>query len=130
MKTPSQRAKASQSKGKRGELEIAHLYQEYGIPATTGRQHSGSPDSPDILMPKEIRNLVHNEVKRCETLHIRKWLKQVEDEVDEGVPYVLFFRQKGEPWRVVIDARFFIRLFCGLISSKLLDRWAVEELEL
>ena len=125
-KTPSERGRASRRKGKNGELEIAHLFQEHGIPARTGRQYSGDPDAPDVLLPKEIRELLHIEVKRCETYQWKSWFATLEE--DRGdYPGVLFFRQSGEPWRVVIDAEFFLKLFVNYIPDRLWRRWVLGE---
>lgn len=41
----------SRSKGKRGELELAHALTALGYPAERGQQRKGGEDSPDVLCP-------------------------------------------------------------------------------
>jgi hypothetical protein len=39
----------SRNKGKRGELEAAHMLTHEGFPARRGQQFSGGTDSPDVV---------------------------------------------------------------------------------
>ena len=54
----------SKQKGKRGELELVHELESFGLHAERGQQFKGSPDSPDVTC-KELCDF-HIEVKRNE----------------------------------------------------------------
>lgn len=97
----------SNSKGKRGELEAAKLFKEFGFEARRGQQYSGGGDSPDIVHGMEG---FHVEVKRTETLSIYKAMDQaIEDKKEEDTPLVLHRRSRKE-WLVVIHAEDFLKL--------------------
>ena len=49
----------SRTKGKVGELELAAKLSEAGFPATRGQQHSGSPDSPDVICDGLTAKIAH-----------------------------------------------------------------------
>lgn len=62
----------SREKGKRGELEIAHILQGYGYNTRRGQQFSGANGDADV----EGLPGIHLEVKRVEHLNIDKALEQ------------------------------------------------------
>lgn len=100
--------KASQSKGRRGELELSRLLQGYGYDVQPGRAVSyGS--TPDISgLPG-----VHVECKRAEQLRVYDWIDQAERDAarfQDGAPTV-FFRRSRSPWLVVMKLEDWIRLY-------------------
>ena len=76
----------SREKGKRGELEIAHIFQKYGYDAKRGQQYSGANGDADVVgLPG-----IHCEIKRVEHLNIDKALEQAirdkyADELKQGI---------------------------------------------
>lgn len=100
--------KSSQAKGRKAELELAHILQEYGIPAQVGDplNYGSQPDIQGILG-------VHCECKRCEALRLSEWMAQAERDAQrfqDGAP-TLFYRRSREPWRVVMDLSDWVRFY-------------------
>ena len=94
----------SRAKGCRGELEFAKELGHYGIVAKRGQQHSGSPDSPDVI--HDVPD-VHFEVKWNEKLFVGSKIHQeameqaIEDAGDDKTP-VLAFKRNRTRWQVSI----------------------------
>jgi len=84
-----------QRKGRSGELELCHIFQQYGIPAEPGRAVSFGA-TPDVVgVPG-----VHAEVKRVERLNVPEAMSQAtrdSEKFGDGVP-VLFHRRNRAPW--------------------------------
>lgn len=88
----------SRDKGKRGELEVAHLLKEYGYGARRGQQFSGANGDADVVgLPG-----IHIEVKRVEKLNIEKAVDQscLDAKLNE-LPIVLH-RKNRRPWLVTM----------------------------
>lgn len=85
----------SRRKGATGEREVRDILRRFGFEAQRGQ----FPPFGDLE-----HNVpgVHLEVKRCETLSLRKWLKQAEADAREGETPWVVFRGNHEPWRVVM----------------------------
>lgn len=78
--------KSQREKGKRTELQIAAWFRALGFSsARRGRQHSGSPDSPDVVVPElpNIRVEVKSRARFPPKTEIRKWLERAE--MDAGL---------------------------------------------
>lgn len=88
----------SRNKGKRGELEVAHLLKKYGYDARRGQQFSGANGDPDVVgLPG-----IHIEVKRVEKLNIDEALEQsIRDAKDEEIPVVMHRKNRTE-WKVTM----------------------------
>lgn len=108
--------KSSQTKGRRGELELVQLFQSHGIPAEPGQAVSYGA-TPDIVGVDGV----HVECKRAETLRLSEWMAQAERDArrfGDGVP-VVFFRRSREPWRVVMNLADWIAVYkAGCKKSK------------
>lgn len=88
----------SRNKGKRGELEVAHLLKKYGYDARRGQQYAGSNGDPDVVGLPDI----HLEVKRVEKLNIDNALSQsIRDARDEEVPIVMHRKNRTE-WKITM----------------------------
>lgn len=92
--------KTSREKGKRGERELAkELKSVLGIDARRGQQHSGSPDSPDVITSLPG---VHFECKRVEQLRLYPSLEQASsDSGDDQIP-ILAHRRNRKPWTITL----------------------------
>lgn len=91
--------KASLSKGKRGERELAkELNAVLGIDAHRGRQFSGSPDSPDVVTSI---NDIHIECKRVEKLQLYPSLEQAANDAGSKIP-ILAHRRNNKPWVITV----------------------------
>ncbi len=87
--------RASQKKGRNGELEIVKIFQDYGIDAQPGQAvRFGS--SPDVVnIPG-----VHPEIKRVERLNVPEAMAQAvrdSEKFHDGMP-VLFHRRNRQNW--------------------------------
>ena len=88
----------SRDKGKRGELEVAHLLKKYGYDARRGQQYAGSNGDADVVGLPDI----HLEVKRVEKLNIDNALSQsIRDARDEEVPIVMHRKNRTE-WKITM----------------------------
>ena len=100
--------KASQSKGRRGELELSRLLQGYGYHVEPGRSQSYG-ETPDLTgLPG-----VHAEVKRVERLNVSEAMKQAERDAkrfQDGAP-TIFHRRNREPWLVTMRLSDWLALF-------------------
>lgn len=86
----------SRDKGKRGELEVAHLLQKYGYEARRGQQFSGANGDPDVVgLPG-----IHIEVKRVEKLNIENAVDQSIRDAREGEKPVVAHKKNYKKWLV------------------------------
>lgn len=99
----------SRSKGARGELEIAHILQEYGYNARRGQQYSGANGDADVVgLPG-----VHIEVKRREQLNIHEAIRQATRDARPGEIPSVWHRKNNKKWLVTVTLEDFMRLYEG-----------------
>ena len=97
----------SKAKGKRGELEAVHFLNELGFQTRRTAQYCGNTgEAADV----EGIDGLHLEVKRCEAVHLKEWTHQAERDCGDKIPVVLT-RQNGEPWRVILRAEDFFKMW-------------------
>lgn len=100
----------SRQKGKRIELEAAHLLRDCGFTeACRGAQHSGSPDSPDV---KGIDGW-HIEVKGCEKLNLDQAIQQAKRDAG-GQDWMVLHKKNRTDWKVTLDAKKFLALLAAI----------------
>ena len=97
----------SRNKGKRGELEAAHMLTDRGFPARRGQQFSGGTESPDIICPS--LPTVHFEVKRTEAGNPYNWIAQAKRDAAGKMPVVLHRRNDCE-WLAILPAETFLNI--------------------
>jgi len=89
----------SRSKGCRGERDAAQAWSSViGGQARRGRQFSGSPESPDVVIDNPR---IHLEVKRTERGNLYTWLDQAIADAGQKIPVVLHRRNRRE-WVLVV----------------------------
>lgn len=99
--------KSSQSKGRRGELELVRLFQSHGIPAEPGQAVSYG-NTPDIVGV----NGIHCEIKRRENVNLSAALEQAQrDAVRFGGLPAVFHRRNREGWRVTMPLQSWVELY-------------------
>lgn len=99
--------RASRDKGKRGELEIAHILQEYGYPARRSVQYNGWQGEADVIGLEGI----HIEVKRVERLNIEEAMAQSRrDAKNDEIP-VVFHRRNNRGWLATLPLDDFIKIY-------------------
>lgn len=88
----------SRAKGKRGELQVAELLRQHGIPARRGQQFSGGPGSPDVV--HALDPIIHIECKFASKLLLDDWYDQAVVDAQYRVAAVLHRGTvRGGPWR-------------------------------
>lgn len=88
----------SRTKGKRGELEAAHLLKKYGYDARRGQQFSGANGDADVVgLPG-----IHLEVKRVEKLNIENAVEQSVSDAREGEKPAVLHRKNRRNWLVTM----------------------------
>lgn len=91
----------SRTKGKRGELELAHALNDLGFSVRRTAQYNGKETGSlaDVVGIEGI----HAEVKRVERLNIYDAYEQAKrDARGEGIPTV-FHRKNRKPWLVTMS---------------------------
>ena len=97
----------SKNKGKRGELEIAHILQEHGYDARRTAQFCGNTgDAADVIGLDGF----HLEVKRCEKAQIWEWIAQAERDHKEGTVPLVVFRRSRSLWMVCLNFEAFLEI--------------------
>ena len=97
----------SRTKGKRGELEAAHLLKEYGYDARRGQQFCGANGDADVVGLPDI----HLEIKRVEKLNIDDALSQsIRDARENEIPIVMHRKNRTE-WKITMRFSDWIELY-------------------
>lgn len=104
----------SRDKGKRGELEVAHIMQSYGYDARRGQQFSGLQGDADVVGVPGL----HLEIKRVKTLRLDDAMEQsIRDAREDEIPVVIHRKDK-QPWRVTLSLEDFMKLYQAYERSK------------
>lgn len=104
--------RASQAKGRRGELELVELLQKAGYTSVKPGQAVSFGGTPDVVgLPG-----VHVECKRHERLELSAWLKQAARDAEafgDGLP-VCFHRANRQPWIVSMELDVFLQFLAAI----------------
>jgi len=96
----------SRDKGKRGELELAHILQGYGYDARRGQQYCGANGDADVVgLPG-----FHIEAKRVEKLNLEAAVAQSIRDAREGETPVVMHRKNRSDWLVTLRLPDFMEL--------------------
>ena len=97
----------SRTKGKRGELEAAHILKKHGYDARRGQQFAGINGDADVVgLPG-----IHIEVKRVEKLNIDEALEQaIRDKRESEIPIVMH-RKNRTKWKVTMLFEDWIKMY-------------------
>ena len=91
--------KASKTKGRRGELEVAAILRAHGLPGRRTAQYCGNTgDASDVVGLDGY----HVEVKRCENVRMFDWIAQAEHDAKTGETPIVVFRKNGTRWYVTL----------------------------
>lgn len=97
----------SRTKGKRGELEAAHILKKHGYDARRGQQFAGINGDADVVGLPHI----HLEIKRVEKLNIDDALQQsIRDARDAEIPVVMHRKNRTE-WKVTMLFEDWIKMY-------------------
>lgn len=97
----------SRSKGKRGELECARLFREYGYSARRGQQFSGANGDPDVAGV----DYIHIECKRREKLNVYDAMAQSKRDSREGEIPTVIWRKNDASWLVTMEFEDWIKFY-------------------
>ena len=103
----------SKQKGKRGELEIAHIMQRYGYPAERGVQYSGLKGNADVVGVDGL----HIEVKRAQRVNDEHYMQQAERDARAGAVPVVMYRRNNESWKALCRLEVFMAIW-GELSEE------------
>ena len=98
----------SRAKGKRGELLWRDELRAQGFDAKRGQQHSGSPDSPDVVCPG--LPWASWEVKLVQALNIEEAMAQARRDAGPTKLPLVAHKRNHKGWLVTMDADSFFRL--------------------
>ncbi len=90
----------SRQKGKRGELELAHTLEIFGLTARRGQQFRGTTDSPDVIVDEWPH--IHIECKRVQALNLPAAVAKARVEATDAQVAAVFHRRNDEPWLVTM----------------------------
>ncbi len=112
VKKPAKPKINSRAKGAAGEVELAHVFTDHGIPAKRGQQHAGGVESPDIIAA-DASFPFHVEGKRVEAGNLYNWLAQAERDAGAKIPIVAH-RRNGRRWVAIL----FLDDFLNFVVTK------------
>mgnify|MGYP002523887359 CR=1 FL=1 len=104
----------ARQKGKRGELELAHLLQTYGYPAERGVQYSGLKGNADVVGVEGL----HIECKRSERVTEEDFIKQAERDARKGQIPIVMYRKNGEQWKALLRLDTFMAIWVELTEEQ------------
>lgn len=99
--------KNGRQKGKKGELELAHILRDYGYDTRRGQQYCGANGDADVVgLPG-----VHVECKRVERLNLEDAVAQAKRDARPGeMPVVMHRRNRGQ-WLVTMPLENWMELY-------------------
>ena len=97
----------SKSKGKNGEIELAHKLQEYGYDTRRSVQYNGKDGQADIVGLPHI----HIECKRQERLNIYDAIDQAKRDAKNGNIPTVFHRKNRCNWLVTMELDDFMGIY-------------------
>lgn len=105
--TRGERVKNGRQKGKKGELELAHVLRDYGYDTRRGQQYCGANGDADVVgLPG-----VHIECKRVERLNLEDAVAQAQRDAKlDEMPVVMHRRNRGQ-WMVTMPLADWMELY-------------------
>lgn len=105
--------KNGRQKGKKGELELAHVLRDYGYDTRRGQQYCGANGDADVVgLPG-----VHIECKRVERLNLEDAVAQARRDARLGEMPVVMHRKNRGQWLVTMTLRDWMRLYKGVSNE-------------
>lgn len=104
----------SRDKGKRGELEVVHYWHDLDFKCWR------TPNSGGLTHSKGDINGVpglHQEVKMQETVRIKEWIRQADEDCSPTDIPVVIWRTSRMPWRVDLELSDFGPIWKHRVSS-------------
>ena len=103
----------SRQKGKRAELQVAHMFKDHGFDARRSQQYAGINNDADVVGAP----FLHIEVKHVERLNLRAAVDQsVRDAKEDEIPVVIH-KQNRQPWLVTMGFDDFMSFYKSWLKS-------------
>lgn len=100
----------SKKKGNKGELEVVHLFEDFGFSAERTQQFCGNSGEAADIKVKELPGF-HIESKRVEKFNLYAAYDQVKRDRGPDKDYgVIFHRRNRKPMVAIMDAEEFLEL--------------------
>lgn len=113
----------SKTKGKQGELELAHKLKEYGYDTKRSVQYNGKDGQADVLgLPN-----IHIECKRVEKLNIYDAIDQAKRDAKNGDKPTVFHRKNRCNWLVTMELDEFMELYACFEKVGKLEKYFMEQ---
>ena len=113
----------SKTKGKQGELELAHKLKEYGYDTKRSVQYNGKDGQADVLgLPN-----IHIECKRVEKLNIYDAIDQAKRDAKNGDKPTVFHRKNRCNWLVTMELDEFMELYACFQKVGKLEKYFKEQ---
>jgi len=103
--------RSAQTKGRRGEIELARYLQDHGIKDARPGDPLNFGTMPDVVGVDGL----HIECKRHERLEISRWYEQAAadaERMQDGKPAVIY-RQNRRQWMIVLSLSDYLDLTAG-----------------
>lgn len=108
----------SKAKGKKGELELSHILNDYGYKTRRTNQFCGNTGQADDLIGLDY---IHIEVKRIEKLNIDEAMAQAKRDTKDNKMPTVFHRKNNKKWLVTMELDSWIKLYNEYYSSMKLE---------
>lgn len=104
----------SRQKGKRGELQVAHIMQDYGFDARRSQQYAGINNDADVVGCPRL----HLEIKAVEKLNLQNASEQAErDARDNEIPVVIH-KKNRKPWYITLRLEDFMPMYMAWLGEQ------------
>ena len=104
----------SRDKGRRGEVELSQVLNEYGFTTERMSQYCGKTGVADVQGLPHI----HIECKRVEALNVDKAYAQSTRDANEGeMPTVMYRKNRGQ-WMVAMSLEDWVKLYEGYLCQQ------------
>lgn len=104
----------SRQKGKKGESDVAHFFQDKGFEARRGQQYCGLQGDADVVGVPYL----HLEVKRTNHLHLDSAMEQSQRDAREGEVPVVVHRKDRQEWRITLTLEDFMPFFMAYVEQQ------------
>lgn len=104
----------SKRKGKSGENEVAHVFQDKGFDAHRGQQYCGLQGDADVVGVPYL----HLEVKRTNRLQLDKAMEQSQRDAREGEIPTVVHRKDRQEWRITLTLEDFMPIFMAYVEQQ------------
>lgn len=104
----------SRQKGKRNELKLAHIFQEYGFDARRSQQYAGINGDADVVGVPYL----HVECKAVQKLNLDKAMEQSKSDAREGEIPIVAHHKDRQDWKITLALEDFMPMYMAWLEKK------------